>query len=189
MPFPSFDHYDHRELKICAQAFRERFIDQRYRWNEKWKTQIFEWFTERRHPDACVCFKEKGGEFLVDYYHTTYPSTSGARLSHIQWKDALCRPCKVLLAIEYERGRAKDRNRSTAMISDDARKLATIRANAKVMIFCSHDAPDSQKAVAGLARLRRNSGDNSSPWLYIDMRWQADRQKTIRYQGDGVLSD
>jgi len=58
------------------------------------------------------------------------------------------------------------------MVLSDASKLAAVRADVKVMIFATQDGSEAMDVAVALERLRRQCGD-TSPWLWIDLPWEA----------------
>jgi hypothetical protein len=114
------------------------------------------------------------GEFMLDMAHTTSPSYEHRDYStRAYWLRALEQPCQVRLALESEFGRHLNPDESFAMVLSDASKLAAVRADVKVMIFATQDGSEARDVAGALERLRRQSSD-TSPWLWIDLPWDAD---------------
>ena len=127
------------------------------------------------------------GEFMLDMAHTTYPSYEHRDYStRGYWLRALERPCQVRLALESEFGRHLNPDESFAMVLSDAAKLASARANVKVMIFATRDGSEARDMAGALERLRKQSGD-SSPWLWVDLPWEADMHRVWK-PAQGILS-
>lgn len=116
------------------------------------------------------------GEFMLDMTHTTYPNYERRDYSTREyWRRALANPCHIRLALESEFGRYLNADETFAMILSDAAKLAAMRADVKVMIFATQDGSEARDVAGALERLRRQSGD-TSPWLWIDLPWDAGMQ-------------
>jgi hypothetical protein len=119
--------------------------------------------------------REGYGETLrVDQTHWRWPSYGGAGPAYwtkAYWKAALAgeERLECLLALECEwAGRSADEHYYEMM--HEASKLLSIRARAKVLIFATRTLDQREELLDDLRKLRRK-GDDTAPWLLVDLPW------------------
>jgi hypothetical protein len=137
------------------------------------------WDIHRQNLGLAGNEKRSGGEFmLIDLMHSTYPSyEQSAYWSSDYWTDALKRKdlC-VRLALESE-WKGKEVNGAYPYLMHSAAKLASIQADAKVLLFGSRGKSDDEpmgcsKVIEKVDALRTRA-DPSSGWLVLDVPWAA----------------
>ncbi len=176
-----FCKYDREELAACGRQFFQDFNGLEQPSTGLWSDAVFDWFRDSRADGLCTCpIGGRGGEFLVDHCHGSFPDGLRDGSDSDFWKDLLLRPCRIDLALESEWGKWKNPESSLNMILYDASKLAAIRATAKVMVYSSQEGSNRDQIVNELRTLRMQWND-TSPWLWIDVPWEHARPRSIAF--------
>lgn len=115
---------------------------------------------------------------MVDLIHSTYPPYH--RTSYWTpeyWTQAVGRAdLRVRLALESE-WKGKTDRAAYSCVMHSASKLASMRADAKVLVFGSWNRRDDKhmnhSSVIADVQMLRTLADRSSGWLVIDVPWAA----------------
>lgn len=206
-----FDSYSRDELERCGEAFVAD-IAMHHRIfcamtdSAQWTDYLFDWFscaaptdtyTYAHSPRASVRWQALFGrkelahrvpgprvpsEFMLDLTHIELKPISTAGDSLVSVRSHVVR-----LGLESEWGHQTSPTYNVERVLFDASKLATVRAEAKAMLFASTGPQNHDQIVHCLGETRRSSGD-ASPWLWIDVPWTWDRRTNRWEPSFGVLS-
>lgn len=174
MSFTKFVDYGAAELRAAGHAL---CLAARAAETNDWTQFVMEWFTAAS-ADGVLAWPpspdSRAGEFLVDHCHFSAPAR-GENESWLSWYHrAFNEKTELVLALESEWGKRGTKALATSLVLDDAMKLAVLRARAKVIVFASRDGSSRQSTLDLVSKMRRSLGDET-PWLWIDLPWQAVR--------------
>jgi hypothetical protein len=137
------------------------------------------WTTLREALNLPAPVQRSGGEFLVaDLIHSNYPSYQHANYwTPEYWTQALGgADLRIRMALESE-WKGKTDRAAYSCVMHSASKLASIRADVKVLVFGSwsrrDDSPMNHRSVIADIQKLRALADGGSGWLVIDVPWAA----------------
>lgn len=190
-----FRWYDKTELVAAGRELVEVVATRKTQLGrlntEEWTEFVLDWWAQtapegvlvdaRRHrvsaqqrrPPASAKARRCFGEFMLDMLHSTYPAYDTKYLSRAYWDRALEGPLHIRLALESEWGHQLNGNLSLAKILDDASKVASIRADLKVIIFASNTKNNARHDIVDMLARLRTCADPAAPWLWLDVPWNS----------------
>jgi hypothetical protein len=200
-----FDSYDRAEASTIGAAFAAALRGHAPRLNAAgiptahWTEKIIDWWcacaSDRAVVDAhppspriadddidaglriAPRYERRFGESMVDLAHhafLSYDHYADADYWHRAYEPSAAP--EMLLALESEAGKLKNRGANRRMIFEDASKLVALAARVKVVVFASHDAAERRRVHEVADRMIRHDYTRTRAgaeptWLWIDLPW------------------